>query len=760
MTPEKVDHAPQVRCYRCGSTTVYSLCHHCARPMCRKHSPMAFRQGGHLVREVGGEARDSAKVASREFTWLKQSDLRRTAVYHCEDHAHVVRRTSTLITSGVVIAVLGVIVLLFSFPPGLVLLLAGAGLVAGAVVQRNRQAVTDPASRPALPLFPHVDSVEVVERLNGKVSLSGGTYTSTAEEHVQGEITIEMSANDGQAWLPLYRKKYRLPQHDPIRFAAGFAMIKGKAGLSFADEQNVVLDNGTGLSFSGDSAEGHPLFETVPGQPPGDWKPVVRYDVQKARAPREIPLWIVPSVVPSSDRRTLEIDLHWNNLGIEGDELHLTGFELIELDVPKDWGAVEGFVPGGPTIGSGDKGRRIIRWEQLGPTENTGDQQRRTHGNKSRTLILQFEKPILPAPSEDARGIPGEAKSAKAESLLIKGTLKATFGGTLSGIEGIEIYLPGGAALVPLRADGVRVKEGQPVVQSRTEVTVQFSIGLEEIRYQDDWVVPDDSNARRQEAEAELADGGMRRGGNDSETIKFRNKTDEFHVVPDYRTVTKLTNLISKEGYYVKSVVEHLPYRDDGRANVINHVWDIAGRWYEGVFPIDFDVNLRGEDLGEDGSGPLLGRAVAQVTVKGTYVNEAGLAQRKKIEERWDKLYGHVTELLRSQSPYAEGTPAIAADAGDEWSDAFEQDIGADDDYDLRADRFPRDTVIVDAEVIKTIPAEDQPYDQSRTDDVGDLRRQRKALVDALLAGRISEDTYREIVARIDAELRDLGKQP
>jgi hypothetical protein len=193
---------------------------------------------------------------------------------------------------------------------------------------------------------------------------------------------------------------------------------------------------------------------------------------------------------------------------------------------------------------------------------------------------------------------------------------------------------------------------------------------------------------------------------------------------------------------------------------VINHVWDIAGRWYEGVFPIDFDVNLRGEDLGEDGSGPLLGRTVAQVTVKGTYVNEAGLAQRKKIEERWDKLHGHVTELLKSLAPSTEGMRAIAAGAAGEWSDAFIQDVGADGDYDLGSEPFAQDTVIVEAEVIETSPASDRPYGQSMAEGTADLRRQRKALVDALLAGRISEDTYREIVARIDAELRDLEEQP
>jgi len=748
MIQEKVvDHAPQVRCYRCGSDAVYSLCHHCARPMCGEHSPPAFRQEGQLVSQVKGDARDSAKPANREFAWLKHSDLRRAAVYHCEDHAHVVRNTWTLIAAGAGLAVLGGIVALFSVLLGLVLLLAGGGLAAWGFVQQRREAEIDPASRP-LPLFPHVDSVEVIERLTGTVRLTGGRYTSNADKHVQGEIKIEMSANDGQHWLRQYRKKYRQQGHDPVSFAAGFAMIAGKAGLSFADNQDIVLGSGTGLSFSGGSAASHPLFETVPGQPPGDWKPVIRYEVHEHRAPQEIPLWIVPSVVPSSDRRTLEIDLHWNKLGIGEEKLNLTGWELIELDVPKDWGTVEGYIPPGPTIGSGGQGRRIVRWEQLPPADRSDVQHQPARERKSRRLILQFEKPILPDPSEGDPRTPGQT----AGNLLITGTLKATFGGTLSGIKGIELYLPGGAPLVPPGADGRSAKIGQPDVRKRTEVTVEFSIGLEDIRYQGDWVVPDDSNAWNQKAEA---DGANRSGGGDGEEIRFRNKTDEFPVVADYRTVTELTNLISKEGYYVKSVVEQLPFRDDGRPNVINHVWDIAGRWYEGVFPIDFDVNLRGEDLGDNGTGRSIGRTIAQITVKGTYVHEAELAQRKLIEERWEKLHGHVSDLLKTLASVTESARAITTGATGGWGDVFAQDVEAANDS-----PFAHGTVIVDAEVIETDPAADQPGYHGRADAVADLRRRRMALVDGLIAGRISEKTYQEIVARIDAELRELGEQP
>jgi hypothetical protein len=222
--------------------------------------------------------------------------------------------------------------------------------------------------------------------------------------------------------------------------------------------------------------------------------------------------------------------------------------------------------------------------------------------------------------------------------------------------------------------------------------------------------------------------------------------------------VTKLTNLISKEGYYVKSVVEHQPYRDDGRANVINHVWDIAGRWYEGVFPIDFDVNLRGEDLGDAGSGPLIGRTIAQVTVKGTYVNEAGLAQRKKIDERWDKLHGHVVDLLSTLALTTEGAHAITAGSGSRWNEDFVAGAGTEYNYDLRDAAFVQETEIVDAEIVDAPQARERQFSPNGTDAATELRRQQRSLVDALIAERISEETYREITARIDAELRKLGE--
>ena len=91
--------------------------------------------------------------------------------------------------------------------------------------------------------------------------------------------------------------------------------------------------------------------------------------------------------------------------------------------------------------------------------------------------------------------------------------------------------------------------------------------------------------------------------------------------------ITRLTDAISKDDYYVKSVVEHAPYRDDSRADVLNRVWDIAGRFYTGVFPIHFDIHVRGEEI-PGASGASAGKTGVQVTVKGSYATGGNADQQ------------------------------------------------------------------------------------------------------------------------------------
>lgn len=732
MTELLADRAPRVRCYECGSDRIFSLCHHCQLPMCVEHSPLVFRQGGVLL-NTPNDAAEDARPVSKEFAGLGLGAMWE-GVYHCEEHAHKVRGGPLPgIGLGAGIAALGYL-LLFAVPSaGVVLLLIGA-IVLGAMLVLHRPVPTG-ALRPPLPLVPQVKTVELTERLTGYVRLAGGRYTR-AVESVTGEARISVSTNDGHLLLQAYRKKFKLPEAEPVRFTAGYLMLAGDVGLTFRAGQPSVLAGGTGISLGGDSADGHEFFPADPERPQGASTATLDYEVSAGRKPCEVPLWIVPSMVPGSDRRTLEIDLHWNRLGTRTQRLSLSGFDLIRLEVPTSWGNVESSAPDGVEISRSTE-RRIIQWKQLNPDEP---------GVSSLTLKLRFERPITELP--EAPGLTASDPARPDEDgtrtkLTLAGTVEATFDGLLSGVTGVGVFLPGGGA-----------RHNGPVTTTQTTAAVTFDASLRSIRYQDERVVPDENHP--------------------DDVADSRNQTYEFpEVVPDYRTVTELTNAISADNYYVKTVVEHSPHRDDGRSGVVKRVWDVTGRRYIGLFPIDFNINLRGDEASTAGGSS--GTTVAQVTVKGAYAmstlvggsestGSVGDATAdlvpatedadgpdnellRQIEDTWVSLHARVTQILADR----------AARAGTR-----------------QADRSPENVLF--GEVIEPGPgwshgrmavaaADDPPAAkvlEVAADDsagrVADLLQQRKKADEAVVMGRISEDTHRRIIARIEAELDELGR--
>jgi hypothetical protein len=369
-------------------------------------------------------------------------------------------------------------------------------------------------------------------------------------------------------------------------------------------------------------------------------------------------------------------------------------------------------------------------------------------------LKLRFERPITEV-SESAGTAAGDLTRSDEDGtrtrLTLAGTLEATFNGLLSGVTGVGVFLPGGGSGHP------------PPTTTQTKVTVAFDASLRSIRYQDERVVPDE---------------------NDPDDLEYgRNRAGEFHgIVPDYRTVAELTNAISMDGYYVKSVVEHPPYRDDGRPGVVNRVWDIAGRLYVGLFPMDFDISLRGDEVAM--AGGLSGKTVAQVTVKGAYAKGTLIDKRKsfevtgdvadfasatveadrqgdellrRIEETWTGLHARVRQILSARAGWTDGTRSLPGPA---------ENVHYAEVIEPNGTRQPDDVVTVEAvevptpgEVLAAVPVvADSPAGRwngivSRS---ADLRRQREAADDAVITGRISEETHSRIVARIETELNEL----
>ena len=116
------------------------------------------------------------------------------------------------------------------------------------------------------------------------------------------------------------------------------------------------------------------------------------------------------------------------------------------------------------------------------------------------------------------------------------------------------------------------------------------------------------------------------------------------------------------------------------------------------------------------------------------------------IEETWTGLHNTVTEILARRAAFADGGRAIAAPA---------EDIVVGEVIERRGGTTAG-TVIVDAEVIDGPGLPSARPDDDQASRIADLRKERRDADGAVVAERISEETYRRIVARIDAELREL----
>lgn len=650
------EHAPQARCYQCGSPELFSVCHHCGKGMCQQHSPKAV------------DAAD--KPVSGELAGLRLEG-RQAGVYHCREDSHVVKGSlRSVIVAGAAVAVLGIIVLFLNLLAGLVLLVAGAATAVAAYLadQKRRAAVAD--LRPPLPVLPSLDSVRVTEILRGQVRLGAdGSYASTPQP-AEGMLEMELTlAKADRERLSAYREKYGLTAEDPVRFSAGYAVLKGEAGLAFqpgSESASMLLPGGTAINFAGEVAS-HPLFRADGGRSAGQWTARFPYRLMGARVPGSIPVWIVPSLVPDSDKRTLEVDLHWVALGDDEQPgqaprpLRFLRFEEIKLIVPKAWGNVESASPPNAFISNpAGQPSRTIQWQPL-----TAAGQERTG---SQTLTIRFEKQI-------------------SQLDTLTGSLRAAFRGTLSGVTDVRMFRPaGGGWLQP------------PKATVSMEARVDFELSLNSVRYQAVRVVPD----RNKDLD--------------------RPEIDHFSgVIPDYRTVIDLTDELSGSGYYVKRVIENQP-RGGGRANLVNRVWDIAGRRYDGVFPIDFHITLTGE---EDYRGSIqanAGSTAAQLSVQGSYVNQV---MENQVESEWDALHDMVATRLKAREMF-----------------------GPDPADDLPPPQQPPPS---------TAPA--RPAAAGTDPERATILRERlEAATDALVAGRLSEQTYRRIEATIQAELDAMSR--
>jgi hypothetical protein len=225
------------------------------------------------------------------------------------------------------------------------------------------------------------------------------------------------------------------------------------------------------------------------------------------------------------------------------------------------------------------------------------------------------------------------------ESDFIQGTLEVIFKGALSGVKDIDVFNPLGER-----------REGR-TADIDTKLTIDFELSLAGLRYQDFRVVPDLNVEEDKDKLEPLAFSGW---------------------PPDHNTVITLANKISENDYYVKRIIENPP-RTGEQANRVNRYWDIAGRRYDGVYPIDFHLVLSGETIKGEEFRTLLGIIKVSLTVRGIYADEE---TKNKIEASWERLRhiicATLEQILGAKSSQADGKTERITFIKKRVDDAFE----------------------------------------------------------------------------------------
>jgi hypothetical protein len=242
---------------------------------------------------------------------------------------------------------------------------------------------------------------------------------------------------------------------------------------------------------------------------------------------------------------------------------------------------------------------------------------------------------------------------------------------------------------------------GLPTGQSApasTRLVATFSLALDSLRHREVRVVPD---AKREQEQALLLPHAFE------------------GVVPDHTTVLALGRALVQHGCYLKSVVEDRP-RTGASPHLVSRLWDLSGRLNERIHPVEFHISLSGEAEVAGGALGTRGTTNVTLTVHGSFSDQR---QEDEVRTSWDGLRQVIETTLTSRAQRQRPLASPAAPPADPPPP--------------RAPVYPRPVV--------TAPPQAPG---------GDLARLRELL----LAGHISEHTYREMRIELERSAEQDGR--
>lgn len=615
---------PSARCRVCGDGVVSAVCSHCARLLCDAHTfaagPIGPRALLALFRmapadDAGkpstsaiapakpdeeaavsgpeGEAEkpdipapiapDSGGRAGERLGERPKGSVHRRYCGRCAPRARPLdaELLAATTTAGLGAATIGV-------QPVVGVLLLGVGVVrigVRVVVGMRRRAQQARDHSADLVLNPNLRKIKTRERIEGTVELHPDRRYEATVGEVSGTVTVEGNwSRVHRAEVDRYRRR---TGSVPTSVAAGHLVLHGPGRVAFRPTADGGANGGPALVLEPRVAE-QPLLSSADGLGETQWHPEYRYDITPPEEGWRLPVWISPNVAADLDRHVLELHVQWCTRGPEKHEagVPLTSIDVLELVVPAHWGAIEymaklggdGYI-GQPEPGEdGEPARRTLTWRK-----------------------------ILVKPGSDRSALKLTVRFSERIDFdhELTGRIEARFKGAVSGLTRTAVY----------RTDGGPVDRLDGTLKPLTIVDVGFTLSLTGLRYQEQRAIPDRSRA----------EDGERR-----ETVHFPG------VVANHLTVALLTNNLADEGYSIIRIQEN-PAQPSLRPGAVNRLWDLSGRYYEGVYPIEFHLQLGGEEThkGQEVSG----NTTVTLTVHGSYANTE---MEQRVVEEWTRLWKRI----------------------------------------------------------------------------------------------------------------------
>lgn len=617
MNVRTVTRGAEAACSVCGNDQVRSVCHHCGRPLCAEHHGLDL--------DADGRPR-TIEMTGLEIVGTRHGE----APVHCDECRHTLRRPPWALLAGGGAAIVAGRLIQQEMPAaGLAVVLAGVvtALVAGALIWTRLRALRS-LSVP-VPLSPRFGKVVATERIEGTMTMTAdGDWTSRVTGR-SGEIAVHATFGEPERRvLDAYRHRSgasRTPRD--LDFSAGFLLLRQRVLGQLDGEAAAGRGGALVVPLSGAIGD-VPFLASHEGRGDRTWEMRWGYRIlddgtawrrgeSSDTGEREkLPIRVIPSLVPDSDGRALELELRWSEpradgvggVGAGGPDqekdrapgavLDRPRIEELVVDVPRTWGEVahlsvvgsEGGVategnaspPGAATLPDQASGPvRRIRWQGVGLECDEA-------GTGRARLRLQFDHWVDPG-------------------AVLRGTVTVGFHGGVSGLRAIDLFDPLG---------GLR---SQDVADVCTRMTARFDLGLGVLRHRTLRVLSTLEDRRASERDEGAGNGGQ--------------SLDVPGVAPDHAFVLRLARELRQARFFIQRIEEE-PARVGSHARRTSRLWDLSGQFRTDLHVFEVHLIVGGEeevgDAGPDGSFTRV-----SATLRGT-VSDA--VSEARLSDAWETL--------------------------------------------------------------------------------------------------------------------------